>query len=147
VRERVITEIYQRVWTDADYEAIERLVAPSYTVHSDPGDPWESHTLDRAGYEKRVRHTHTAFPDVVFTIHEQIAAGDRVAVRWSATGTQDGDLPGLPATGMRLTFTGQTIYEMAGGQIAGHWQVVDRVGFIQQVGVRGTQKPGRPRSK
>jgi predicted ester cyclase len=28
---------------------------------------------------------------------------------------------------------GQTIYEIVGEQVAGHWQVIDRLGFLQQV--------------
>lgn len=128
-----VSELYQHVWSEGDYGAIERLVAPRYVVHSDPGDAWEGKTLDRAGYEERVRYSRTAFPDLVFTIHDSIAAGKRVAVRWSATGTQRGDLRELPATGKRLGFSGQTIYELEAGQVAGHWQTVDRLGFMQQV--------------
>jgi steroid delta-isomerase-like uncharacterized protein len=128
-----IAELYQRVWSEGDYDAIERLIAPRYVVHSDPGDAWEGQTLDRAGYEERVRYSRAAFPDLVFTIHDLIAAEKRVAVRWSAIGTQRGALTELPATGKRLSFSGQTIYELEAGQVAGHWQTVDRLGFMQQV--------------
>ena len=69
----------------------------------------------------------------MFTVHDAVAARDRVAARWSAEGTHAGDLRGLPATGKRLRFTGQAIYEMRNGQVAGHWQVVDRLGFIEQL--------------
>jgi predicted ester cyclase len=80
-----------------------------------------------------VRYSRDAFPDLAFTVHEVIAAGSRVAVRWSAAGTHTGNLRDLPATGKRLEFAGQTIYEVTGDRIAGHWQVVDRLGFLQQL--------------
>jgi steroid delta-isomerase-like uncharacterized protein len=131
--ESVVSELYRVVWSDGDYRAIERLVAPRYTIHSDPGDPWEGETLDRETYEQRVEHSRTAFPDLTFAIEQMVAAGDHVSVRWSAKGTHAGDLPGLPATGKLLGFAGQTIYELADGRVAGHWQVVDRLGFIQQL--------------
>ena len=130
--ETVIRELHELVWSQGDYRAIERLVAPRYSIHSDPGDPWDGQTLDRQGYEQRVKYSRTGFPDLVFSLHEVVAAGDRVAVRWSASGTHAGDLRELPATGKRLTFSGQTIYDLKDGQVAGHWQVVDRLGFIQQ---------------
>jgi predicted ester cyclase len=80
-----------------------------------------------------VRYSRTGFPDLAFTIHDLIATEHRVCVRWSAEGTHAGDLVGLPATGKRLRFTGLTIYDIAGEQVGGHWQVVDRLGFMQQL--------------
>lgn len=129
----VVVDLHRSVWSRGEYRAIERLVAPRYVIHSDPGDPWDGQSLDRRGYEERVKYSRTAFPDLEFTVHEAIAAGDRVAVRWSAEGTHEGPLRGLPATGKRLRFAGQTIYQMDGRQVAGHWQVVDRLGFLEQL--------------
>lgn len=131
--EAIVAELYRAVWSEGDSGAIERLVAPRYVVHSDPGDPWDGQTLDRERYAERVAYSRTAFPDLAFTIHELVAAGDRVAVRWSAEGTHAGDLRELPATGRRLRFAGQTIHELRDGRVAGHWQVVDRLGFVRQL--------------
>jgi predicted ester cyclase len=72
-------------------------------------------------------------PDLAFTVDEVVAAGERVAVRWSATGTHHGDLRGFPRTVRRLAFAGQTFYEVTDGRIRGHWQVVDRLGFAEQL--------------
>jgi predicted ester cyclase len=128
-----ILDLHRLVWNRGEYVEIKRLVAPQYTIHSDPGDPWEGQTLDRRTYEERVGYSRDAFPDLAFTVHEAVSAGGRIAVRWSAEGTHAGDLRGLPATGKRLRFTGQTIYERKEGQVAGHWQVVDRLGFLEQL--------------
>ena len=73
------------------------MVAPEYTIHSDPGDQWEGKTLVRKEYRERVEFTRRAFPDIAFAVEETVATGERVAVRWSAAGTQIGDLPGLAA--------------------------------------------------
>lgn len=128
----MVRELY-RAWNEADYGAVEHLVAPSYTIHSDPGDQWEGQSLDRSAYIERVHFSRNAFPDLLFEIQDLVSAADRVAVRWSAAGSQLGDLPGVPASGRRLTFAGQTIYELKDGLIAGHWQVIDRLGFVQQL--------------
>lgn len=129
---QMITELY-RIWNDGDYSAVARLLAQTYTIHSDPGDAWEGQSLDHAAYVERARFSRNAFPDLTFEIQDLVANNDRVAVRWSAVGTQFGDLPGVPATGRRLKFAGQTIYELTDGLIAGHWQVIDRLGFVQQL--------------
>jgi steroid delta-isomerase-like uncharacterized protein len=130
---RVVRELHEIVWSAGDLSAVDRLVAPAYVIHSDPGDPWEGQTLDRATYRERVRYSRTGFPDLSFLLHDLIPTAHRVAVRWSAEGTHTGDLASLPATGKRLRFAGQTIYDLVDGQVAGHWQVVDRLGFIQQL--------------
>ncbi|QEL17099.1 ester cyclase [Limnoglobus roseus] len=130
---RLIRELHDVVWNAGDLSAVERLVALQYVIHSDPGDQWEGRTLDRDTYRERVTYSRTAFPDLLFTLHDVISTNRRVAVRWTAEGTQAGDLIGLPATGKRLRFAGQTIYDIVDGQVAGHWQVIDRLGFVQQL--------------
>jgi steroid delta-isomerase-like uncharacterized protein len=130
---RVVRDLHDIVWSAGDLYAVERLVAPRYVIHSDPGDQWEGQTLDHATYRERVKYSRTGFPDLTFIIHDLIATESRVCVRWTAEGTHLGDLAGLPATGRRLRFSGQTIYEIVGGRVAGHWQVVDRLGFLQQL--------------
>jgi len=129
---QLVRSLYERVWSYGEYEAIEQLIASDYQIHSDPGDAWEHKTLDRAQYTQRVRYSRRAFPDLSFVIEDMIAQENKVSVRWRAEGTQAGDLTGAPATHKRAHFTGQTIYEVQHNQLAGHWQVVDRLGFIQQ---------------
>lgn len=131
--EELVRELYDAVWSRGDLDAIPRLVAPEYVVHSDPGDAWDGRTLDQGAYRERVEYSRRAFPDLAFTVDEVVAAGERVAVRWSATGTHHGDLRGFPRTGRRLAFAGQTFYEVKDGRIRGHWQVVDRLGFAEQL--------------
>jgi steroid delta-isomerase-like uncharacterized protein len=131
--EAIVTELYDRVWSTGNYQAIQSLVAAHYAIHSDPGDPWEGQTLDHQTYQERVQYSRSAFPDLVFTVHQTVGTEHHVAVRWSATGTHLGRLRGLSATGKRLTFTGQTIYEVTQERVAGHWQVVDRIGFMHQL--------------
>lgn len=129
----IIRDLYERVWSYGDYAAIGKLVAPRYTIHSDPGDPWEGQTLDHDGYRERVRYSRKAFPDLNFRIEDLVTDGQRVSVRWRAEGTQRGDLQGLPASGKRLSFNGQTIYEFDQGRVSAHCQIVDRLGFIEQL--------------
>src|SRR3972149_5896263 len=51
------------------------------------------------GSKQLVMVYRNAFPDVQFTIDEQIAEGDKVVTRWTARGTHKGELAGVPATG------------------------------------------------
>ena len=77
----------------------------------------------------------TAFPDVQFTIEEQIADGEKVATRWAATGTNTGSLNGMPPTGKRIIISGISIERYEHGKIAESWVNWDFMGMLQQLGV------------
>ena len=130
-----LADFLQEVWTDGDIEAVDRYLAPAYTIHHDPGDPWDGQTLDIDGFKQRVSISRAPFPDQCFTIHELIAepSAGKVAASWFWTGTHTGDLPGLPASGKIVEISGLTIYYFENGRIAGHWQVTDRLGVYQQL--------------
>ena len=60
---------------------------------------------------------HVAFPDLALQVQDLVAEGDKVASRWSATGTHRGPLFGIPPTNERVTWTGMTLDQLEGGKI------------------------------
>jgi predicted ester cyclase len=70
-----------------------------------------------------------------------VAADDLVAEegkavkRWTATGVHEHALGGIPPTGKRVSFSGVSIYRVAGGRIEESWYVYDFLGLLQQLGV------------
>ena len=50
-----------------------------------------------------------AIPDINITITNRVAHGNQVSAEWVATGTHNGDLPGMPATGRPFTLRGVTV--------------------------------------
>ena len=87
------------------------------------------------GTKQLVTVYRNAFPDIRFTIDEQIAEGDKVMTRWSAHGTHQGELAGIPATGKTSTVTGIVIDRLVNGMIAESWAIFDQFGMLQQLGV------------
>jgi len=57
-------------------------------------------------------------------------------LRWSHTGTHTGEFLGIPPTGKTFVLQGIDMYRVQHGKIAEHWNVVDMLGFCQQLGVR-----------
>lgn len=79
--------------------------------------------------------TFVAFPDLVRTVEDMVAEGDKVVARWTSTGTHTGPFMGLPPTGKAVTTTGITIFRLNGaGRIVEEWSETDMVGMLQQVG-------------
>ena len=74
-----------------------------------------------------------AFPDLRITTDDIIAEGDKVVARWTVTGTHQGELMGIPASGKQISFTGMTVHRFVDGKIAENWWSYDAMGMMQQI--------------
>jgi predicted ester cyclase len=80
------------------------------------------------------------FPDVVSTIEELMAEGDKVVARWRSRATHRGAYMGIPPTGKEVEFTGISVYRIEEGKIAQSWNVEDQLGLMRQIGA--VSEPG-----
>ena len=69
-----------------------------------------------------------------------VAEGDKVAYRWTLTGTHKGEFEGIPPTNKKVTVWAISISRIAGGKIVEDWSRVDTLGLMQQLGVVPTPK-------
>lgn len=129
----ILTQFTREVWNEGDIEASDKYIAPRYTIHHDPGDPWDKKELDLAGYKERVRLLRGPFPDQNFSIQGLFADGNAVVMTWLWTATHKGDIPGFPASGKQIKMSGATVYYFDGNRLTGHWQITDRLGVYQQL--------------
>jgi predicted ester cyclase len=74
------------------------------------------------------------FPDVVSTIEDLIAEGDKVVARWRARATHLGEYLGIAPTGKEVEFTGISVYRIEAGRIAESWNEEDELGLMRQIG-------------
>jgi steroid delta-isomerase-like uncharacterized protein len=87
------------------------------------------------GTKQLVTTYRNAFPDIHFTVDEQIAEGDKVVTRWTAHGIHKGELAGIPAAGKSSTVTGISVDKVVNGMIVENWGIFDQFGMMQQLGV------------
>jgi steroid delta-isomerase-like uncharacterized protein len=133
-RKQRLAAFIRQVWDDGDANAADTYVADTYTIHHDPGDPWEGRNLDRVEFKDRVLKSRASFPDQRFDIQHLFADGATVVMTWLWTGTHQGDLPGFPATGRTVRMSGATAYMFDNDDLlTGHWQITDRLGVFQQL--------------
>lgn len=126
--------VWEEVWHQGQLSRINDLFTTDFVRH-DPGG------RDLQGTEQNRQFISTlraAFPDVHYTVEDQIAEGDKVVVRYRFRGTHLGAFQGMPPTGKQVTYTGILIYRIAGSQIAEQWTELDLLGFLQQLGVLPT---------
>jgi steroid delta-isomerase-like uncharacterized protein len=126
----LVRRYYQEVLTGRDRDLLARLLDPSFVSHVSGGPDAAA-----GAYAAAVAATHAAFPDLVVTVHDQVAEADTVVTRWSATGTHGGDFAGVPATGRLVTVTGIHIHRVRHGRLIEHWEELDLLGVLRQLGV------------
>lgn len=87
------------------------------------------------GLKDVLRGMRAAFPDLVFSIQEQVAEGDKVASRFEWTGTHQGPFLGVPATGRFVHVWGIVIDRLEAGRIKETRIIMDIFGLMLQLGV------------
>jgi len=120
-------------WNTRDLDIFDEVIAADYIDH-DPQNPFtDVHGPDSL---KRLAQMYlTAFSDQRFLVNEQIAEGDFVTTRWTGTGTNDGEMMGMPATGKSAVVQGITINRFKDGKAVEAWACWDTLGMMQQLGV------------
>ncbi len=127
---------YDEVLNDGVTTALEELAVDDYLEH----DPLPGQAAGRPGLEQRVTMLRTGLAPH-FTIEDMVAERDRVAVRWTQSGTHVADFLGIPATGRRFTTAGIDIYRLQDGKLAEHWHVVDQLSLLGQLGLLPDMQP------
>ena len=129
---RTIARRFIQVWGKGDLDIIYELAAPSLSVQY-PAMPQV--IRGSKAFRKVMENFRSAFPDSDLHIEEEIAEDDKVVIRWSFSGTHQGSLLGIPATGKKVKWTGITIYQIVDGKVMEEKGEEDFLGFLRQIGV------------
>ena len=76
-----------------------------------------------------------AFPDLEWTIEEQVAEGDKVACSIVWRGTHQGEFLGIPPTGKRVTVPLMAVDYFVAGQFKETRGLMNIMSLMQQLGV------------
>jgi steroid delta-isomerase-like uncharacterized protein len=87
------------------------------------------------GLKDVLRGMRSAFPDLDFSIKEQIAEGDKVVSRFEWSGTHRDAFLGVPATGRQVRVWGTVIDRLEAGRIKDTRIIMDVMGLMMQLGV------------
>jgi steroid delta-isomerase-like uncharacterized protein len=115
-----------------DLSAFDELVAEDYVSH-DPALP--EPIRGREGLRAQFEQYRAGLGDTMrIRIDDQVAEGDKVVTRWTATGRHDGELFGVAPTGRQLEVTGISIERLEDGRIVEDWSSWDALGLMRQLG-------------
>jgi steroid delta-isomerase-like uncharacterized protein len=120
------------LWESGAIDQFGEVVAADAVDH-DPQRPFPEERGSEAA-RKTAEMFLAAFPDTAYTIEQQVAEGDMVVTHWTARGTHDGELMGIPASGNSVEVTGIAIDRFSDGKIIESWGNWDTIGLMQQIG-------------
>ncbi len=127
-----IASRFIQVWGNGSLDIISELAAPSFTVLY-PIFPRVFQGSE--SFKQMMVMFRAAFPDSSLKVEEIFGEGDKVVVRWTFSGTHQGSLMKIPASGKKVSWTGITIYKIIKGKVVEERGEEDFVGFLRQAGV------------
>ena len=119
----IVRRTVEEIWNQGNFAIINERFASDYIVHA------MADVNGREGEKHFAAALRTAFPDLHYTIEDEIAEGDRVVHRWTASGTHQGEFQGILPTGGPVKITGISVYRVANGKMVEGWTSTDMLGL------------------
>jgi predicted ester cyclase len=68
-------------------------------------------------------------------VDDLVGEGDKVARRWTLSGTHKSEYQGIPPTNKKIVSSGNNIFRIADYKVAEIWSRYNALGMMQQIGV------------
>lgn len=118
---------FDELWVRRRPETIDALLHADGVGNTEGGVVHGRQQVRDALYEPLIR----AFPDMKVVVDACIAEGDHAAVRWTVTGTQTGELMGIPPSNQKVTFSGMSWLQVRDGMIIHGWDRWNMAGLLE----------------
>ena len=124
-----IATAYFNAFNQGDRAALDALLADDYVQNLGA-----IMSQDRATHLDRLAAVRSGFPDGVYTIDWTLADGDKIVIRNTFRGTQQGEFAGVPASGNTVAIGAFHVHRVECGKIAETWNAGDALGLFYQMG-------------
>jgi steroid delta-isomerase-like uncharacterized protein len=125
-------ETFAKAVNTGEYDLFNDVVAPDCVEH----DPGPGQVPGPDGYRALFTEMRAAFPDMAVGLETLVQDGDTIAFAYTFTGTHQGPLMGLPATGKSVRIRGMQISRFRDGKMVERWGSSDQLGMLQQIGAQ-----------
>ena len=112
------------------YDLFKEAVSSENVDH----DPARGQVPGPEGYRAFFEGLRVAFPDLTVALETLVADEDSIAIAYTLSGTQNGPLMGIAATGRRMKIRGVQISKFKEGRMVERWGSSDELGMLQQLG-------------
>lgn len=122
---------FEEVWNQKNRDTIRELVAPECVAHGTSETGGELRGPD--GLLELQSRLLNAFPDLHIEVQDVLAAGDKIAVRWTGTMHHLGDSLGIAATGAEIKVNGIGLARIEDGKLVEIWDSWDKLSMFQHI--------------
>lgn len=116
-------------WNERDREAMEAIYADEIVIHGA-----ETTVRDKEDQLEGEWGFFESFPDITATTEELLAEDDTVLVRWSVTGTHEGEFANVEPTAATVEYEEWVLYRISDGEITEIRAQTDFLAVLQQIG-------------
>ena len=135
--EQLARRLIEDGFDKGDLSVADDVISPDQVEHQYYGP---DHAPGAEGVKAVISSLRRAFSDFHLSIDDLVVDGDKVWLRMTGTGTNDGSFMGHPPTGRRMHIDVFDVVRVEGGRIVEHWGVPDRLSTLFQLGL--AQPPG-----
>ena len=131
---------HDEIFEQGNLDVADEILTPDFAWRGPPNTP--NPTVGPEAIKQAATDVRAYFHDLVLTDDDEIAQSDRVAIRWTLTGTVETDSGAIP-----VVYTGMDIFRIQDGKLAELWQNTDDYGLAQQLGeipAEATPEAGTP---
>ena len=132
-RNKELMKKFEKMINTADEYLAKELIASDAAFYT-PASPEPLYGGE--GYLSVVYWMRTGFSDVQWKLEEMAAETDKAAVRWTLTGTHDGEFLGVPATGKKISVCVMNFYYFnEEGKITNDIAAEGMIGILRPLGL------------
>ena len=125
----IILRSEAELWSKGNLAVADQLYGPDFVCHFVAGMEWKG----LQDLKHQVAATRIAFPDWNERVDDILVAGDRVAIRFTSTGTQRGEFEGMAPTGRKVSIREAAFFRVVDGKIVEQWGFADSQDLMQQL--------------
>ncbi len=128
---KTVTALIDAVFTRGDVGAVDEYLAEDFVNHDPPpGAPG-----GREGMRQAAAMFRAGFPDWHSDTGILVAEGDLVVEEFTASGTHQGEIFGVPSSGRTVSMPGINIWRLRDGHVVERWGRLNELQLLNQLGL------------
>lgn len=126
----IVRSYFNEVLNQGNFDRLNEIVAPEVVMH----EPMLLEPVSGVEALKNyVAALRAGFPNIRYNVERETADQEMGAIRWTMSGTHQGDFFGTPPTGKSVNLQGVNIFRLREGQIVEIWVNENALGLLEQI--------------
>lgn len=119
---------FQELMSMGNTDVADELVGPDFQPLEEEWEPGPE------GIKAYVDAYHAGFPDLRYDVHDMVAEGSHVAVRWTMTGLHEGEFKGISPTAEQISIPGMALLYVQEDKLSQGWIIYDHMVLYEKLG-------------